>query len=160
VIDQLTAALDEIGADYRADTPRSVVVSLPGQRKLNIACGLVIEDHALRVEAFVARRPEEDREAVWAELLRRNGKLYAVAFATDEVEDIHLVGRLPHAAITAAELDLVLGQVLVAADDVFNVILEIGFKTSIEQEWAWRLAHGESTKNLEAFEHLRPRDTP
>jgi hypothetical protein len=158
VIEQLTAALDEIGVAYRADGPRSVVVSLPGQRKLNIACGLIIEDHALRVEAFVARRPEEDREAVWAELLRRNGKLYGVAFATDETEDIHLVGRLPHAAIEVDELDRILGQVLEAADDVFNVILEIGFKTSIEEEWAWRIAHGQPTKNLEAFEHLRPRD--
>lgn len=158
MIEQLQAALDAIGADYRADTDRSVVVNLPGQRKLNIACGLVVEDHALRVEAFVARRPEEDREAVWAELLRRNGKLYTVAFAVDENEDIHLVGRLPHAAIDEDELDLVLGQVLAAADESFNAILEIGFKTSIEAEWAWRLAHGESTRNLEAFEHLRPRD--
>jgi hypothetical protein len=158
VIEQLHAALDAIGADYRADTPRSVVVNLPGRRKLNIACGLVVEDHALRVEAFVARRPEEDREAVWAELLRRNGKLYAVAFATDEEEDIHLVGRLPFTAITPAELDRVLGQVLEAADETFNVILELGFRTSIEEEWRWRLARGESTQNLAAFEHLKPRD--
>ncbi|MDN3240560.1 YbjN domain-containing protein [Glycomyces tritici] len=158
MIEQLQAALEEIGADYRADTPRSVVVSLPGQRKLTITCGLVLEDHALRVEAFVARRPEEHHEQVWAELLRRNGKLYAVAFATDESEDIHLVGRLPFTAITAAELDRVLGQVLEAADTAFNVILELGFRTSIEEEWRWRLARGESTKNLAAFEHLKPRD--
>jgi len=158
VIEQLHEALDEIGADYRADTPRSVVVTLPGRRKLNIACGLIVEDHALRVEAFVARRPEEHREAVWAELLRRNGKLYAVAFAVDEEEDIHLVGRLPFTSIDAAELDRVLGQVLEAADTTFNVILELGFRTSIEEEWRWRLARGESTKNLAAFEHLKPRD--
>jgi hypothetical protein len=158
VIEQLKAALDQTGVEYRQDGPRSVVVSLPGRRKLNIACGLVVEDHALRVEAFVARRPEEHREAVWAELLRRNGKLYAVSFATDESEDIHLVGRLPFAAVAADELDRVLGQVLEAADETFNVILELGFKSSIEEEWRWRLARGESTKNLEAFEHLKPHD--
>ncbi|THV28097.1 YbjN domain-containing protein [Glycomyces paridis] len=158
MIEQLTAALDETGADYRADGPRSVVVTLPGSRKLAIACGLVVEDHALRVECFVARRPEERHEAVWAELLRRNGKLYAVAFAVDEAEDIHLVGRLPHTAICADELDRVLGQVLEAADDAFNAILELGFRTSIEDEWRWRLARGESTRNLDAFEHLRPTD--
>ncbi|MEV3937219.1 YbjN domain-containing protein [Glycomyces sp. NPDC049804] len=156
MIEQLQAALDAIGADYRADTPRSVVVNLPGRRKLNIACGLVVEDHALRVEAFVARKPEEQREQVWAELLRRNGKLYAVAFAVDEEEDIHLVGRLPFTAITPDELDRVLGQVLEAADETFNAILELGFRSSIEEEWRWRLARGESTKNLAAFEHLRP----
>jgi hypothetical protein len=158
VIEQLTAALDETGVEYRVDGPHSVVVALPGQRKLNIACGLVVEDHALRVEAFVARRPEENKEAVWAELLRRNGRLYAVAFATDEHEDIHLVGRLPLTAIEAGELDRVLGQVLEAADASFNVILELGFRSSIEEEWRWRLDRGESTRNLEAFEHLKPRD--
>ncbi|RRR96583.1 type III secretion system chaperone family protein [Glycomyces terrestris] len=157
-MERLTAALDEIGADYRLDTPRSVVVSLPGQRKLTTECGLVIEDHALRVEAFVARRPEENHEAVWAELLRRNGKLYAVSFAVDGSDDIHLVGRLPFAAIGADELDRVLGQVLAAADETFNVILELGFKSSIQDEWRWRLARGESTRNLAAFEHLRPDD--
>jgi hypothetical protein len=158
VIERLTAALDEIGADYRLDTPRSAVVTLPGRRKLTTECGLVLEDHALRVEAFVARRPEENHEAVWAELLRRNGKLYGVTFATDGNDDIHLVGRLPFTAIAPDELDRVLGQVLEAADDTFNVILELGFKSSIQQEWRWRLARGESTRNLEAFEHLRPRD--
>ncbi|MCD0444323.1 YbjN domain-containing protein [Glycomyces sp. A-F 0318] len=158
MIERLKAALDETGVEYREDGPRSVVVALPGRRKLNIACGLVVEDHALRVEAFVARRPEEHREAVWAELLRRNGRLYAVSFATDESGDVHLVGRLPFAAVTAEELDRVLGQVLEAADETFNVILELGFRSSIEQEWRWRLARGESTRNLEAFEHLRPRD--
>ncbi|MQM26327.1 type III secretion system chaperone family protein [Glycomyces albidus] len=158
MIERLKAALDEIGADYRLDTPRSAVVTLPGQRKLTTECGLVVEDHALRVEAFVARRPEENHAAVWSELLRRNGKLYAVAFATDESEDIHLVGRLPFTAIDPAELDRVLGQVLEAADDTFNVILELGFTTSIQEEWRWRLARGESTRNLAAFEHLRPRD--
>nr|BFF23356.1 YbjN domain-containing protein [Glycomyces mayteni] len=158
MIERLKAALDGTGADYRLDTPRSAVVTLPGNRKLTTECGLILEDHALRVEAFVARRPEENREAVWAELLRRNGKLYAVAFATDANDDIHLVGRLPFAAVTADELDRVLGQVLEAADDTFNTILELGFASSIRQEWRWRLARGESTRNLEAFAHLKPED--
>ncbi|MFB9659207.1 YbjN domain-containing protein [Glycomyces mayteni] len=157
-MERLKAALDGTGADYRLDTPRSAVVTLPGNRKLTTECGLILEDHALRVEAFVARRPEENREAVWAELLRRNGKLYAVAFATDANDDIHLVGRLPFAAVTADELDRVLGQVLEAADDTFNTILELGFASSIRQEWRWRLARGESTRNLEAFAHLKPED--
>nr|WP_277605671.1 YbjN domain-containing protein [Glycomyces sp. L485] len=155
----MTAALDETGLEYQADGPRSVTLALPGQRKLATPCSLVVEDHALRVEAFVSRRPEENHEAVWAELLRRNGKLYAVAFAIDEDGDIHLVGRLPLASVNAEELDRVLGSVLEAADEAFNVILELGFATSIKEEWRWRLSRGESTRNLQAFEHLKPRDT-
>lgn len=158
MIENLTAALDEMGLEYRARGPRSVALTLPGRRKLSTPCSLVVEDHALRVEAFVARRPEENAEAVWAELLRRNGRLYAVSFAIDDTGDVHLVGRLPLASVSAEELDRVLGSVLEAADETFNVILELGFASSIAAEWRWRLARGESTKNLEAFEHLRPED--
>lgn len=156
MIDELTAALDELGVAFATADARSVTLSLPGERKLSTPCSLIVEDHALRVEAFVARRPEENAEAVWAELLRRNGRLYAVAFAIDDAGDVHLVGRLPHASINAAELDRVLGAVLEAADDAFNAILELGFATSIREEWRWRLDRGESTRNLSAFEHLRP----
>ena len=52
------------------------------------------------------------------------------------------------------ELDRVLGQVLEAVDFDFNTLLELGFRTSIQKEWAWRVARGESLQNLQAFEHL------
>ena len=158
MIEQLTAALDELGVEYRADDPRSVTLSLPGTKKLSTPCSLVVEDHALRIEAFVCRGPEEAHEAVWAELLRRNGRLYAVAFAIDENRDIYLVGRLPLSLIGTEALDQILGSVLEAADGAFNAILELGFAESIREEWRWRLSRGEPTRNLEAFEHLKPRD--
>lgn len=53
-------------------------------------------------------------------------------------------------------LDGLLGEVLTASDSSFNRILELGFAESIRREWAWRLRRGESTRNLEAFRHLRP----
>ena len=49
-----------------------------------------------------------------------------------------------------------LRAVLSEADGSFNTILELGFRSSIEKEWRWRLSRGESTANLAAFEHLRP----
>ncbi|WP_100448699.1 type III secretion system chaperone family protein [Glycomyces xiaoerkulensis] len=158
MIGTLTSALDRIGVEYRTSGDRAVDLELPGSKKLSTPCSLIVEDHALRVEAFVSRRPEENREAVWAELLRRNGRLYAVGFALDETGDIHLVGRLPLDSVNPLELDRVLGSALEAADDTFNVILEIGFASSIREEWRWRLSRGESTRNLAAFEHLRPGD--
>jgi hypothetical protein len=56
--------------------------------------------------------------------------------------------------VNADEMDRVLGQVLEAVNNDFNTLLELGFATSIRKEWAWRVARGESLKNLEAFEHL------
>ena len=37
------------------------------------------------------------------------------------------------------------------ADESFDLLLEIGFASSIRKEWAWRQKRGESTANLAAF---------
>ena len=61
-------------------------------------------------------------------------------------------------SINAEEIDRVLGQVVEAVNNDFNTLLELGFATSIRKEWAWRVARGESLKNLKAFEHLIDED--
>ena len=78
-------------------------------------------------------------------------RMYAVAFALDAAGDIFLDARLPLAAVTAEEVDRLLGVVLTSSDESFNTILELGFATSIRREYEWRLARGESLRNLEAF---------
>jgi hypothetical protein len=115
---------------------------------------VVIGTHALLIEAFVCRRPDEEHEAVYRFLLQRNARLYGVHYALDRIGDIHLIGRIGLHAVTAEELDRVLGQVLEAADGDFNTLLELGFATSIRREHAWRQDRGESLANLRAFEHL------
>ena len=54
-------------------------------------------------------------------------------------------------AASAEDLDRLLGSVLTYADESFNVLLELGFASSIRKEWEWRISRGESTANLEAF---------
>lgn len=139
--------------DEHGDHP-AVIVALPGERKLKTNTLLRIGDHAVRVEAFVCRRPDENHEGVYRFMLRRNRKLYGVAYTLDKVGDIYLVGRMAPHAVTTDEVDLVLGQVLQAVDADFNTLLELGFRTSIQKEWEWRVSRGESLKNLKAFEHL------
>ena len=77
--------------------------------------------------------------------------LNGVAFAVDHMGDIYLDGRVPLHAITPAEVDRLLGAVLEYADTSFNTILELGFASSIRKEYEWRVARGESTRNLDAF---------
>ena len=125
--------------------------SLPGEKKLQTAVRLDLGGHALGVHAFVCRRPDENHERVYAWLLQRNLRLYAVSFAIDRLGDIYLDARLPLAVLDADELDRLLGAVLSAADDSFNTILELGFASAIRKEWDWRTARGEPTHNLEAF---------
>ncbi|GAA1051617.1 YbjN domain-containing protein [Dietzia natronolimnaea] len=133
---------------------RVFVVQLPGEKRLKTACHLTVNRESVRIEAFVCRKPDEDFERVYKYLLRRNRRLYQVAYTLDNNGDIYLVGRMPLVAVTEEELDRVLGQVLEAADHDFNILLETGFHTSIRREWEWRVSRGEPLRNLDAFRHL------
>ena len=150
----VAAALAALGVEHEERDPGQFLVTLPGTRRLRTHCWLVVREHALFVQAFVCRRPDEDHEVVYRFLLQRNARLYGVRYALDRIGDIHLIGRIAFAAVGSDELDRVLGQVLEAADGDFNTLLELGFATSIRREWAWRTDRGESLANLKAFEHL------
>ena len=155
----IAAALDEMALEYEQHGDR-FVVALPGEKRLKTACWLTIGAHALEVEAFVMRRPDENRERVYEFLLQRNVRMYGVSWAIDGNGDVYLAGRLPLAAVSAEEIDRLLGAVLEYSDGTFNTLLELGFGSSIRREWAWRVKRGESLANLAAFEDFaqRPAD--
>lgn len=154
-LDQLiSGVLEEADLKHEQSGPGSFIITLPGSKKLQTACRLLVGQHGVLIEAFVCRRPDEAHEDVYRWLLRRNGRLYGVHYALDKAGDIYLIGRLAHHAMNAEELDRLLGQVVEAADGDFNTLLELGFASSIRREWAWRAARGESLHNLAAFEHL------
>ncbi|WP_242908945.1 YbjN domain-containing protein [Actinomadura terrae] len=150
-VETIRAALD--GAELEYDEPRekAFFVKLPGQHKLATMTWLIVGDHSLHVEAFFCRRPDENHADFYRFLLEKNGRMYGVAFALDDVGDVHLVGRVPLASVTEDEIDRLLGCVLTYSDDNFDKALERGFKTSIQREWDWRVSRGESLANLQAF---------
>ncbi|WP_232821691.1 type III secretion system chaperone family protein [Desertihabitans aurantiacus] len=150
--------LEGSGLRWAETSPGTFGVTLPGEHKLSTECALVVADHTLQVRAFVARRPDEHADEVHRWLLQRNLSGYGVAFSLDSHGDVHLTGRLSLEVVTAAELDRLLGEVARVADESFDTIVGTGFRTAIEREWRWRLARGEPTTNLAAFEHLRPAD--
>ena len=132
----------------------SFFLTLPGERKLQTHCAIVVGDHSVSINAFVIRKPDENVAEVHEWLLKKNASMYCVAFAINEMGDIYLVGRLPFHSISEQELDRVIGAVLQYSDSSFNPLLEIGFSSAIRREWAWRVSRGESLANLKAFEHL------
>ena len=106
------------------------------------------------INAFVARKPDENHEEVYRRILQQNPRLSGIAFALDRLGDIYLVGRVPTSGLTAELVDALMGSVAVAADGMFDRILATGFESSIRKEWQWRQAQGEPTDNLEPFLHL------
>jgi hypothetical protein len=143
--------LREAELEYQTPRPGAFFVRLPGQHKLATMTWLIIGEHSLHVEAFFCRRPDENHAEFYRFLLERNGRMYGVSFALDEVGDVHLVGRLPLASISPDEIDRLLGCVLTYSDENFDKALERGFKSSIRREWDWRVKRGESLANLRAF---------
>ena len=146
--------LDGQGLEYDHPSEHTFLVSLPGQTKLATHCALIVGDHTLSINAFVIRKPDENAGAVHAWCMTKNASMYGIAFATNELGDIYLVGRLPLGAVNEVELDRLLGSVLQYADSAFNPLLELGFADAIRREWAWRVSRGESLANLDAFKHL------
>ena len=159
-IDTVAAALAEQGVEWERLDHASFAVALPGEKRLKTACVLTVGRHALEVEAFVMRAPEENHERLYAWLLQRNARMYAVSWAIDGPGDVYLVGKVPLAAVTAEELDRVLGSVLEYADGSFNLLLELGFGSSIKREWAWRVKNDEPLTNLQAFADFAQRTEP
>ena len=154
----IEAALREAGVGVERVSDQVFGVKLPGQQRLETTCWLAVGDHSVGIEAFVVRRPDENHERVYAWLLRRNPRMYAVSWSIDDAGDIYLTGRLPLAAVDADEIDRVLGAVLEYADSSFNLLLRMGFGSAIRREWAWRVKNGESLANLEAFTDFAHRE--
>ena len=152
----LRSVLAEQDLEWSEEEPGRFVVVLPGERKQRTTCSLVVGEHALGVQAFVARHVDENAEGVYRWLLERNLRTYAVSFAVDPLGDIYLTGRVPLESVSPDEVDRLLGAVLEYADSSFNTILELGFAGAIRREWDWRTSRGEPTTNLEPFRHLAP----
>lgn len=145
------AALVEREIEYTRVRPDAFVVELPGERRLKTACWLTVGDHAVSIDAFVIRRPDENHAAFYRWLLQHNARAYVVSWSIDATGDVYLTGKLPLSAVNGDELDRVLGAVLEYADTSFNELLKIGFGSSIRKEWAWRVKNDLPTDNLAAF---------
>ena len=146
--------LDSHDLEFDKRDNNTFLITLPGEKKLQTHCALIVGDHSLSINAFVILKPDDNEAAVHAWCLAKNASLYGVAFATNELGDIFLVGRLPLTAVTDREIDRLVGAVLQISDSSFNPLLELGFANAIRREWAWRTSRGESLANLEAFKHL------
>ena len=143
--------------DQKIDFEKSgntFLVTLPGEKKFQTHCALVVGDHSLSINAFVIRKPDENEAAVHHWCMSKNASMYGLAYAINELGDIYLVGRLSLDAVNPQELDRILGSVLQYSDSAFNPLLELGFANAIRREWAWRVSRGESLANLNAFSHL------
>lgn len=155
----LRTFLDEHGLDHEPIDETSVAVVVPGEQKLQTTASCSFGDATMTVNAFVIRHPDENEAGVYRWLLERNRRMYGLAYSVDHLGDIYLTGRFPLASIDADELDRIFGAVSEYSDGAFNLLLELGFASSIRKEWKWRIEAGLPTDNLQAFKHLSPENS-
>jgi hypothetical protein len=124
--------LDSHDLEYERKDANTFLVSLPGEKKLQTHCALIVGDHSLSINAFVIRKPDDNQAGVHEYCMLKNAGMY----------------------VTDRELDRLVGSVLQYSDSSFNPLLELGFANAIRREWAWRVSRGESLANLDAFKHL------
>ena len=156
---RLTGYVDAVGLECELGArPGEYVVTLPGEKKLKTVLSLMVRARTTSISAFVIRNPDENHEAFYRTLLRKNLRLPGLAYAIDPDGDVYVRGAVPTQALDAQYLDQLFGVVLAASDEAFNDLLALGFLGSMQKEWAWRVSRGESTRNLDAFRHLLAAD--
>jgi len=102
-------------------------VRMRGEEKEFITVWLTLGQRTLRYEAYVMPAPEENIEAVFENLLRRNERLIGLHFAIGVEDAVFLRGDLPLVALSEAELDRVIGSLYATAEQCFQGLLRIGF---------------------------------
>jgi len=102
-------------------------VRMKGEQKDTFTIWLTLRQRTLHYETYVMPAPEENHQAFYEHLLRRNLKLYGAAFAIGVEDAVFLVGQLANEAINDDELDRVLGSLYAWVEQFFRPALRIGF---------------------------------
>lgn len=86
-----------------------------------------LRQRMLHVETYVMPAPEDNAEAFWEHLLRRNRRLVGVTFCIGEEDAVFLVGAVPAETVDDDTLDRILGTVWTAIEQCFRSALRLGF---------------------------------
>ncbi len=132
-LDQIAVETPEIAAIDRGtsdDTPSGDprwYVRMRGQDKEFTTIWLTLGQRTLRYETYVMPAPEENAEALYENLLRRNDRLVGAHFSIGMEDAIFLRGEMPVAQVSESELDRLLGTLYATVEQCFRALLSIGF---------------------------------
>ncbi len=86
-----------------------------------------LRERTLAYETQFLPAPQENLPELYEFLLLRNERLYGVHFALCEERDVFLLGQMPVEAVTAGELDRVVGTLYAVVEDLFPCALRLGY---------------------------------
>jgi hypothetical protein len=123
---QLEAGTTLVALDHDPEA-RRWYARMRGEEKAVITVWLTLRERSLHHETQVMPAPEENVEACYEYLLRRNASLIGTRFALGAEDAVYLVGQVPVAEVTEAELDLIVGAAYAYTEECFPTAMSIGY---------------------------------
>ena len=123
----LIAAIDRGTSDDTAFGEPRWYVRMVGEEKDFTTVWLTLGQRTLRYETYVMPAPEENQAAVMEFVLRRNDQLVGAHFSIGAEDALYLRGEVPDVAVTADEIDRVLGTVYTTVEATFRPLLRLAF---------------------------------
>ena len=102
-------------------------VRLAGESKEIVTIWLTLGQRTLRYETYVMPAPEDNAAELADQLLRRNDRLVGAHFSVGHEDAIYLRGAIPDSAVTADELDRVVGTLYQTVEHAFPALIRLGF---------------------------------
>ncbi len=128
----LVAAVDRGTSDDGPLGEPRWYVRMHGEDKDVTTVWLTLGQRTLRYETYVMPAPEDNVAEVMELLLRRNDRLVGAHFSIGLEDAVYLRGEIPDSAVTADELDRVLGTLWTTVEANFRSLLRLGFASRFD----------------------------
>lgn len=123
----MIAAVDRGTSDDTSLGEPRWYVRMVGEEKDFTTVWLTLGQRTLRYETYVMPAPPEHRAEVMELLLRRNDQLTGAHFSIGLEDAVYLRGEIPDGAVTADEVDRILGTLYTAVEANFRALVRLAF---------------------------------
>ena len=143
-LDRLSAVLERWMAEQVAENPVVVhweripgdqrwwFLRFTGEGKDVSTIRWHLRQRTLHYETYFMPAPEENAEALYNHLLRRNQKMYGGSFCIGEEDAVFIMGQLDRSMVVDDELDRVLGSIWSWVEQYFPPAIRIGFASRFD----------------------------
>src|SRR5437016_12106874 len=123
---QLQAGTMLVAVDHDREA-RRWYARMRGDEKAVITVWLTLRERSLLHETQVMPAPEENVEACYEYLLRRNSSLIGMRFALGAEDAVYLFGQTPVDDVSDGALDLIVGSAYAYTEECFPTAMSIGY---------------------------------
>ena len=107
-------------------------IRVSGEQKSVFSVWFMLRQRSVYVETYFMPAPEEQHASVYEYCLRRNLKIFGMAFGIGDEDAIYLTGEIHNHAVDDAELDRLLGTAYMMTEQCFRPAMRLGFASKFQ----------------------------